>query len=161
MPELFDRAEPGVLNGFQAGSADLILRSYRRLIGQDLLPAAVSGESMAHRLYHSPEVVLAHDTAADPIFFYGNLAAQALFEFSWLELVKLPSRFSAEPVARDERQRLLDQVAQEGFITDYAGIRVSRTGKRFHVANAIVWNLVDPEGTKIGQAATFSQWKVI
>ena len=148
MSDFFDRTEPNWLNGFKVGSADLILSSYRRLLGQDMLPTADSGESMSHRLYHAPGVVLAHDTAEDPIFFYGNLAAQALFEFSWPELVKLPSRFSAEPLAREERRRLLDKVAQEGFISNYAGIRISRTGKRFYVANVVVWNLVDAEGTK-------------
>jgi hypothetical protein len=39
------------------------------------------------------------------------------------------------------------------------GVRVSRTGRRFLVSNATVWNLTDELGRAAGQAATFSTWK--
>lgn len=103
-------------------------------------------------------VVLAHDTAVDPVFFYGNLAAQHLFELNWNELVQLPSRFSAEPVARDERQRLLDLVTSQGFIDNYSGVRIAKSGKRFLIKHATVWNLRGKEGQVLGQAAAFDHW---
>lgn len=56
---------------------------------------------------------------------------------------------------REERQILLDRVSASGFIDDYAGIRISATGRRFRIERAVVWNLIDPEGRIHGQAATF------
>jgi hypothetical protein len=154
----FDRSEPAAGNRYQAGHAALIAGSYARLLNRELLP---EGEDLARHLYHAPFVVLAHDGADDPVFFYANLTAQRLFEMAWADFVRLPSRHSAEPLAREERQRLLDQVLRQGYIDDYAGVRVSSTGRRFLVSDARVWNLVDAEGRVVGQAAAFSDWQPV
>lgn len=151
------RDEPGDANGFQAASARLILASHQRLLRRPLLPADEIGDP-AWRLYHAPLIVLAHDAAADPRFFYANRLAQELFERPWRELVGLPSRLSAEPASREERQRLLERVARLGFIEDYGGVRVSRSGRRFRVTGATVWNLADEQAALVGQAAAFSTW---
>ena len=98
------------------------------------------------------------DTQRDPVFFYGNRAALDLFEMGAEEFVSLPSRFSAEPLVREERARLLAEVSARGFIDDYSGIRIAKTGRRFRIARATVWNLVDGIGAIHGQAATFSDW---
>jgi hypothetical protein len=68
---------------------------------------------------------------------------------------------SAEPLNREERQRLLDAVSKRGYIDDYAGVRVSRTGRRFQIAAATVWNVMDENGQRHGQAATFERWTPI
>jgi hypothetical protein len=154
---IYDRNEPDIANEFQAANAALICLSYRLLTGQSLLPFPKSSDD-GPDLYDAPFVVLAHDNQPDPVFFYANRKAQQLFEMTWPELVSLPSRLSAEPLIREERQRLLDQVARRGFIDDYTGIRVSKTGKRFLIESATVWNLVDGVGHVVGQAATFSAW---
>lgn len=154
----YDRSEPSPANGYQAGHAALIAGSHARLFGRALLP---EGVDLARRLYHAPFVVLAHDGADDPVFFYANLTAQRVFELAWADIVRLPSRYSAEPLAREERQRLLDRVASQGCIDDYAGVRVSASGRRFRVANARVWNLLGPDGRPVGQAAAFSDWSAL
>lgn len=151
-----DRTEPSPLNHYQAGHAGLIAGSHLRLLGRELLPVT---DDLGLRLYHAPFVVLAHDTAADPVFFYANLTAQRLFELPWADFVRLASRFSAEPLAREERQRLLERVARQGWIDDYAGVRVSASGRRFQVNAARVWNLVDGQGRSLGQAAAFADWQ--
>ena len=61
-----------------------------------------------------------------------------------------------EAPLRDERQRLLERVTQRGFIDDYAGVRISATGLRFRIEKAVVWNLIDAQGRRHGQAATFA-----
>lgn len=152
-----DRDQPADANRYQAASAALILDSHVRLLGRPLMPAA-DGAGAAERLYRAPLAVLAHDARPDPVFFYANLAAQRLFEMPWHDLVRLPSRLSAEPLARDERQRLLDRVARHGCIDDYAGVRISATGRRFRIAGATVWNLLDAQGCLVGQAAAFAHW---
>ncbi len=139
----------------------LLLASHHALTGRPLLPV-VPGETphqSARRLYTAPFVVLAHDTSADPLFTYANLAAQQLFEMRWDEIVGLPSRLSAEAPAREERERLLERVAAQGFIDDYSGVRIAKSGRRFRIRRATVWNLIDPAGRRIGQAATFADWE--
>ncbi len=139
--------------------AMLLLKSYRSLTGRDLFPPAVSIEAAADALFHAPFVVLSHNAADDPVFVYANLAAQARFAMSLDEIIGLPSRYSAEPMARDERQRLLDRVTTRGYIDDYRGVRIARNGKRFEVRNATVWNVTDDNGKVIGQAASFNEWR--
>jgi hypothetical protein len=152
----YDRSVPSPDNAFQIAHAELLLNSYRSLLKRDLLNPSTTEIDRA--LYETPMVVLAHDTATDPVFFYGNLAAQRLFEMGWEELVRLPSRFSAEQVAREERQRLLDLVTRQGFIDNYSGVRIAKSGKRFLIEHATVWNLLGQEGQVLGQAAAFDHW---
>jgi hypothetical protein len=141
--------------------ARLILDSFARVVGRELLPRGGSAEAEARRLYDAPFVVVSHGTEADPLLNYGNAAALELWEMPWKTLVGTPSRLTAEPVHRDERARLLERTAREGFVDDYAGVRVSRSGKRFRIEQAIVWNIVDGEGRKRGQAATFDRWTAL
>jgi len=151
-------AEPKPDNGFQAAHARLLLDNYRRLTGFLLVPDDSPPETQARALYEAPFVVLSHDTAADPVFSYANLTAQRLFAMPWNEIVGLPSRYSAEAPARDERQRLLELVARQGYIDDYRGVRIAKTSQRFLIEQATVWNLTDEAGAPAGQAASFARW---
>jgi hypothetical protein len=105
--------------------------------------------------------VVSNGLQDDPILNYGNNAALALWEMTWNELTHTPSRLTAEPPNQVERAQMLQLASQQGFIDDYRGIRISKTGKRFLVESAIVWNVVDSQGCKLGQAATFSQWRFL
>ena len=134
----------------------LIAESFHRVTGRRLI---AQGSDAASALWAAPMVVLAHGTEADPVFFYGNRMALDLFEASAADLVRLPSRYSAEPMERDERARFLQLVAAQNFVTDYSGIRISQRGARFRSAQATVWNLIDTMGTIRGQAACFDRWE--
>lgn len=147
------RREPCKENQFALETADLLCLSFKRLTGKPLL---TSGADLGRRLYEAPFAVLAHDTQPDPIFFYANLAAQKVFEITWDEIVTLPSRVSAEAPNQTERARLLEEVKRNGFISNYSGVRISKTGRRFLVQNATVWNLTNNDGVYCGQAATFA-----
>jgi hypothetical protein len=134
----------------------LMTGSYARLVGKPLVPAGAD----ANWLYaEAPFAVLAHDTADDPIFVYANQAAQACFEYSWDEFMALPSRLSAEAPERAARQALLDEVARNGFLANYRGVRVAKSGRRFIIEDGIVWELRDREGVRQGQAAAFHAWQ--
>jgi hypothetical protein len=150
--------EPAPDNRFLADHVDLLRASFRRWSGRDLIESSLSSEDAARRLYLGPRALLSHGAGADPVFTYASRAAQILFEMSWAEMMGLPSRLSAEPASQAERARLLARVSAGGFIEDYAGVRISRTGRRFMIAGAVVWNLVDAGGSYRGQAAMFSQW---
>lgn len=132
----------------------LIATSYRRLTGRVL-----AEEGTAEALWAAPSVIVAHDTAADPVFFFGNQAALERFELSVEALLAMPSRLSAEAGLREARQAALDRVARDGFVDGYAGVRVSATGKRFRIEGATIWNLMDAAGRIHGQAATFQNWR--
>ena len=133
----------------------LLADSYARLLGKPLIEPATD---LAQALWNAPCAIVAHGTESDPVFFYGNRLALEVFEIAFEAFTRLPSRYSAEPLAREERARLLDRVSREGFIDDYAGIRISALGKRFRIEQAVVWNLIDRQGRLHGQAATFSRW---
>lgn len=149
-------SEPSGDNDYLADHAGLLCGAYRHWTGRDLI---APGPARAKALYHAPFVVLSHNTDADPRFTYANLAAQRLFEMPWQEIVGLPSRYSAEAPVREERERLLARVAEHGYIDDYQGIRIARSGRRFLIRQATVWNLIDACGGKLGQAATFAEWQ--
>jgi hypothetical protein len=138
-----------------------LLASHLQLIGQPLLERLPgdTDAALAARLYAAPFVVLAHGTEPDPLFNYANLAAQHLFERDWDEFIGLPSRLSAEAPVRSERERLLARVTTHGFIDDYSGTRISKSGHRFRILRATVWNVSDAAGTRLGQAAAFSDWQ--
>lgn len=139
---------------------ELLTTSYLRLVGKTLLPRDLVTKDPVRWLYEDAGFcVLAHDTEADPRFVYANRAAQMLFEYSWDEFIGLPSRLSAEPAEQSERQHLLDQVAEQGFASNYVGIRISKTGRRFWIEDGTVWQLIDDRGTLHGQAAVFKQWR--
>jgi PAS domain-containing protein len=131
----------------------LLTESYKRLLGRSLVPESISTASAARWLYeHAPFGVLAHTPDADPIFMYGNRAAQRRFEYSWEEIVCLPSRLSAEAPNREARQQFLDRVTREGYSSGYKGVRVTKSGRRFLIEDATLWQLLDERGTLHGQA---------
>jgi hypothetical protein len=134
----------------------LLTDSHARLVGKPLF----DGDKDAAWLYRdAPFVVLAHDTRADPHFIYANCAAQTCFGYSWDEFLTLPSRLSAESDEQRERQALLERVHRDGFITGYRGVRIAKSGRRFIMADGVVWELIDASGKRRGQAATFSSWR--
>ena len=158
-----------------------LARSLKHFTGRDLLPTGskltvpVSGLPNAElgtlnpelplrlteKVFHAPFVLVSHGTEADPVLNYGNAAALALWEMSWAELTRTPSRLTAEAPDRAERARLLVAVTARGFIDDYSGVRISKTGRRFRIAQATVWNLLSVTGDPCGQAAMFSHWEML
>src|SRR6266852_79210 len=136
-----------------------IARCYQRFTGRELLPGLADGLELARQLYEAPFVVVSHGTEANPVLNYGNAAALALWEMPWDELTRTPSRFTAEAPSREERARLLAQVTAHGYIDDYSGVRISRSGRRFRIARATVWNLLTEDGRPCGQAAMFGEWE--
>jgi hypothetical protein len=136
----------------------ILLNSYRRFLGEELVVRDGSDEEQSQVLFEADFVVVSHATQADPILNYGNRAALNLWEIDLDTLLQTPSRMTAEPVHRDERARLMERTTRDGFVDDYRGVRIASTGRRFLIEQAIVWNLVNDAGDRVGQAATFSDW---
>ena len=146
---------------FLTGHSARLARSFKKWTGRDLLPATFSPEELALKIFDAPFAIVSHGIEADPVLNYGNRAALDLWEMSWDEFTRTPSRLTAEAPNREERARLLETVTQKGFIDDYSGVRISKSGRRFKISNATVWNLVSEDEKYCGQAAMFSQWEFL
>ncbi|RIZ64700.1 MAG: MEKHLA domain-containing protein [Methylococcales bacterium] len=152
---------PSETNNYLVEHAKLIRHSYSHWLLDELIPQSKSELDFAKRLFEADFALVTHNTEAEPVFNYANQKALDLFEFNWQDFTRLASKHSAEPVNQSERERLLTLVTKNGYIDDYEGIRVSSTGKRFVIRNAIVWNLVDENQVYQGQAACFDQWSYL
>ncbi|HQR14107.1 MAG TPA: MEKHLA domain-containing protein [Nitrospira sp.] len=135
-----------------------LLDSYRHCLGRELIERVGGAEAQAQALFTVPMVVVSHGTQADPILNYGSQLALTLWEMTWEQLVQTPSRLTAELVNREERERMLERARAKGYLDDYRGVRISHSGRRFLIEQAVVWNVIDPAGHRQGQAATFSRW---
>ncbi|RXD05822.1 MEKHLA domain-containing protein [Sphingomonas sp. UV9] len=131
---------------------DLLVSSYLRAVGKSLVPDTCDQNWLYH---HAPFAVVAHNCDPDPVFIYANMAAQRCFGYDWTEFISLPSRLSAEPINRADRQVLLDRVRNEGCVSGYSGVRIAKSGRRFSIDSGCVWQLAEQDGSHHGQAATF------
>ncbi len=138
-----------------------LARSLKHFTGRELLAAANDPLTFSRKVFDAPFALVSHGTQADPVLNYGNRAALTLWEMTWKELTGTPSRFTAEAPNREERARLLAEVTARGFIDDYSGVRISKSGRRFRIHQATVWNLITDAGSPCGQAAMFEQWEFV
>ncbi len=141
-----------------------LCESFRHWTGRSLLPDCspeATPEALAEALFHAPFVVVSHGTQADPIFNYGNQTALDLWQMDWAELMQMPSRYTAAPDARSQRAEFLERLRTEGFLADYSGIRIAKTGQRFWIQDVVLWTVLAEGGDRIGQAASFDTWKFI
>ncbi len=150
--------EPAMLS-----HAQLLLYSFQHLTGRSLLssPDQASPQEIADLLFNANFVIVSHGTQADPILNYGNQVALNLWKMDWHHFTQTPSRYTAEPIERSDRQKLLAQAQAQGYIDNYRGVRIASNGDRFYINQAIIWNLIDQAGTLRGQAATFKNWEAI
>lgn len=154
-------SQPSALNRYLDRHVARLLASLRHWTGRNLVEPSLSSEEQARELFNAPFAVLSHDTATDPILNYANRTSLQLFELSWEELTVMPSRLTAAAPERAERARLLSEVSGRGYIDDYHGVRVAKSGRRVLIERATVWNLLDESGAPYGQAATFSEWRYL
>lgn len=145
--------------GLVVAHTHLLARSLKQLTGRDLLPGNFSEMELARKVFEAAFVVVSHGTEADPVLNYGNRKALDLWEMSWEEFTRTPSRLTAEAPRREERAELLETAMRRGFIDNYAGVRISKNGRRFEISRATIWNLVSETGEPCGQAAAFCEWR--
>ncbi|MCP5292618.1 MAG: MEKHLA domain-containing protein [Nitrosomonas sp.] len=155
------REQSGWANPLLLTWCQYLLDSYTYWTGQTLITREGSLFDQAQRLFDSPFAVVSHGVQEDPVLNYGNSTALDLWEMDWDRFTQTPSRLTAEPVNREERARMLSQAKKQGYLSDYRGVRISSTGKRFLVEQATIWAIQHPDGTPLGQGATFSRWRFI
>ncbi|MBW4551489.1 MAG: MEKHLA domain-containing protein [Aphanocapsa sp. GSE-SYN-MK-11-07L] len=136
-----------------------LCQSFAHWTGQNLLASHHNPETQARYLYEAAFAVLSHGLEADPILNYGNQVALNLWQMTWQAFTQMPSRLTAEPMERTERDRLLAMAAAQNYISGYRGVRIASTGARFEIIDAMIWDLIDQRGQKLGQAARFNRWQ--
>ena len=151
MPAIWEREEI-------IARTECLALSLKHWTGRDLMPGVTDRRDLSQRVFEAPFALVSHGTEVDPILNYGNRSALTLWDITWEELTRMPSRLTAEAQDRGERARLLERVTRAGFIDDYSGVRIAKTGRRFLISRATVWNLLSPDGQPCGQAAMFSDW---
>ena len=134
----------------------LLLDSYKKFVGEELIDRETA-ELDALAISNASFVVVSHGTQEDPVLNYGNKKALKLWEMQWDEFTKTPSRYTAEPVNREMRAKMLQEANDKGCFEAYEGVRISSSGKRFMIKNVMIWNLVDESDNPYGQAATFKE----
>ncbi len=149
---------PTQKNSYLSSHILLLHNSLQTLTGQNLIQKNESPTKAAQRIFHAPFILLSHNNAPDPVLTYGNRTGLDLYGLTWEELTTMPSRYTAEAPERAERDRLFERVTADGYIDNYAGIRISKSGRRFQIENVTVWNLTDEQGSFCGQAAMFADW---
>lgn len=138
-----------------------LLNSFKHWTGNSLLDVSGSPQEIAQTLFEAPFVLVSHGMESDPIFNYGNRTALKLWELPWEEFTKMPSRQAVQEVEIEDRELLLAEAATKGFVKNYSGIRTSNSGKRFIIEDVLLWNVIDEENQRCGQAAFFPKWKFI
>jgi hypothetical protein len=142
----------------------LLLDSYENLLGMSLLERTKDSPQAAQQLFFAPFIVLSHDTQASPILNYGNQAALNLWETDWETFTKMPSRQTVAPENTQEqetRSRMLKIVQEQGYITNYEGIRINCQGKLLKITEMTVWNIFDESHSHCGQGATCVKWSFL
>jgi len=138
-----------------------LYHSLQHWTGKSLIERSDDPLLLSESLFKAPFVIVSHGTQADPIFNYGNLKALELWQMDWDDFTSLPSRYSAEPIERSERETMLTKTQTQGFFSNFRGVRISSKGDRFFIEDGIIWNLLDEENQLCGQAASFSRWTPI
>ncbi len=141
--------------------SNLLIDSYYRATGRTLVEYDHNNQTAASALFEANFVLLSHGTQSDPVLNYGNRAALELWEMDWAQFTAIPSRHTAEPMERTEREKLLTNAKKQGYSDGYTGIRISGNGTRFEIRDALIWNVIDGAGQYQGQAAIFTEWKRI
>jgi hypothetical protein len=106
--------------------------------------------------------ILSHGNQTDPVYNYVNAAGFAVF--GWPEELyhRLPSRFSA-PHGSDRQQRasVIQSTTDRSNITyiDKA-LRVRYPNATVTLKDAILWNVFDDDGIRVGQTVLFDAYAV-
>lgn len=137
-----------------------LLDSFENLTGNKIINRS-SPEEDFKKIEESSFVLVSHNGAEDPILNYGNPFALNLWEMSWDQFIQTPSKKTAEEDLRSKRKEMLSIAEKQGYFNGYEGVRISSSGKRFKIKNAIIWNVLDENGNKTGQAAYFKEIEML
>lgn len=135
----------------------LLLQSYFQLFKKDLIPTS---DDLIENLFNADFYLVSHQYQNEPILVYGNQKVLDRWEMTWEGFVGTPSRLTAEKELQNKRAEILKIADKQGYFDKYEGIRISSTGKRFWIKEALIFNIYEDASSNlnskvIGQAALF------
>ncbi|MBO9703601.1 MAG: MEKHLA domain-containing protein [Sporocytophaga sp.] len=139
----------------------LIAKNYKFWTGKELFEEKLHESELSEKMYNAPFVILSHGTQADPIYNYVNLKAQELWEYTWDEMIKLPSRRSAGTNETAQRLELIKEGQEKGITFTEKALRESCSGKKFYIKNVVLFNLLGEGGEYEGQCAIYNDWEFV
>mmetsp|Transcript_17266 Transcript_17266/g.49473 ORF Transcript_17266/g.49473 Transcript_17266/m.49473 type:complete len:235 (-) Transcript_17266:773-1477(-) len=100
--------------------------------------------------------VLSHGNQTDPIYNYVNTAGFRVFRWPAEVYYRLPSRKSApEGSARQQRAKVIDDTVAEDITYIEEAVRVRYPNDTVTLRDAILWNVYDDGGYRVGQTVLF------
>mgnify|MGYP001577431272 FL=1 len=139
----------------------ILLDSFEKLVQKQIIVRTGDAVKDLKLIDEGAFALVSHNAEKDPILNYGNQFALDLWDLNWDDFIKTPSRKTAEIDLRTRREEVLEIVIKKGFYDEYEGVRISSKGKRFRIKNAIIWNVLDKQNGRIGQAAYFTDIEYI
>ena len=104
--------------------------------------------------------VLSHGNQSDPIYNYVNAAGFRVFRWPEEVYYQLPSRKSApEGAARNERAKVVDTTVVKDITYIGEAVRVRYPNATVTLRDAILWNVYDDDGYRVGQTVLFDAEK--
>jgi len=132
--------------------------SLKKLTGKNLFDRMEDVETYAHVHENERYAVLSHGTQDDPIYKYFNKGAFLTFRWPEDEVYKLPSRYSApDGAVRSDRAVMMQTVVDQDVREIPVAIRNTKFGEQFQLKDAILWNVYDDSGRRVGQTALFDR----
>jgi MEKHLA domain len=151
---------PDSSNDYHQAHVLIMLENLKRWANYDLIQEyGFSLETLGEQVFNADFYLLSHNTATDPILTYGNQQVLDRWEVTWVELTAMRSSETAKPIDRSARSKLMAQVKAHNYVSEYSGVRISKTGREFKILDGTIWNLFINDGSFYGQAAWFKSVK--
>ena len=148
--------QPAAENDWHAGHVARVLDAFARVTGRDLiLEMKLDPARLGQSVWEGDFALLSHRGDRQATLNYGNRFALDLWQCDWGAFTVLPSAATAPDEDVPERAAMMAAAAQHGFVSNYAGRRISAKGKLFRIENGTIWRLIDGQGEPFGMAATF------
>ena len=148
--------QPAAENDWQGDYVARLADAFARITGRDLIAEMkLDPKRLGQSAWEGDFALLSHRGDEQATLNYGNRFALDLWECDWAGFVGMPTAATAPGDEAAERSAMMAAVAKHGFVSNYAGRRVSTKGRLFRIENAIIWRLIDPNGEAFGTAAAF------
>lgn len=106
--------------------------------------------------------VLSHGNQTDPIYNYMNSAGFIVFRWPEERYYKLPSRYSApEGAIREEREAEIKKTVAKDVTYIVEAVRVRYRNDTVTLRDAILWNVYDDDGNRVGQTVLFDETRCL
>ena len=151
---------PGPDNDWQGRHVARLAETFTRITGRDFITEmGLDPARLGQSAWEGNFALLSHRGDAHAVLNYANRFALDLWEMDWAMLTATPSQATAPDGDVAERAGMMAAVARDGYVSNYAGRRISATGRLLVIENVTLWWLVELSGAPFGAAATFKTFR--